>query len=190
MQEVLRQLVQGQLASHQLPHTLNVWALEKDFGALRRRSLDVPAEEQVEWGGCIVLQAERLCVVHPVSGWKEGVNPKCELDDPEHDHYVGFAHTHLSDVVSGRPYLGFSERDFRATLADGDRLSLVCNGPEVFALVRTLDRTQPPRVPDDTEFASWKRLYDDAIKQTDAPWCLTQPCAAGAAMRLTVPSGR
>jgi hypothetical protein len=42
--------------------------------------------------------------------------------------------------------------------ADGDFLALVCNGPQVFALVRTRDRTQPPRVPDEAEFAGQAAL--------------------------------
>lgn len=67
--------------------------------------------------------------------------------------------------VSPRLCRAYAEWDSRATLADGDHLSLVCDGPEVFALVRTLYRTQPPRVPDDTEFARWNKFYDDAMAQ-------------------------
>jgi hypothetical protein len=78
---------------------------------------------------------------------------------------VGFVHIHLPDEATGMPYLGFSERDFRGTLVDGDNLALVCNGPEVYALVRTADRTQPRRVPDDQEFRSWEELYDNLIRQ-------------------------
>jgi GNAT superfamily N-acetyltransferase len=71
----------------------------------------------------------------------------------------------LPDDVTGKPYLGFSERDFRGTLADGDHLALVCNGPEVFALVRTQDRTQSRRVAGDSEFKSWEQLYDGLIER-------------------------
>jgi hypothetical protein len=93
----------------------------------------------------------------------EGVDPNCSPDD--HDRYVGFAHIHLPDGATGQPYLGFSECDFRGTLADGDHLALVCNGLEVFALVRTQDRTQPRRVASDSEFKSWEQLYDDLIER-------------------------
>lgn len=165
MDDILHHLVHGQLASYQLPQTLNVWDLKEDLGDLRRHSLDVPATAQVEWGGCIVLQAERLRLMHQVSGWTEGVSPKCRPEDQEHEYYVGFAHIHLPDAVTGQPYPGFSEKDFRGTLADGDQLSLVCNGPEVFALVRTKDRTLPCQMPDSAEFAAWEQLYDEAIEQ-------------------------
>ncbi len=144
------QLVQGQLASHQLPSAIDIWDLENVLDDLRRRSLKVPPAQQIEWGACLVLQEDRLHLVHQISGWKEGVTPHCAPQ--EHEHYVGYVHTHLPDQETGRPYLGFSELDFRATLADGDTISLVCNGPAVFALVRTADRTQPCQVIDDQEF--------------------------------------
>src|SRR5712691_10876293 len=118
----LRQLVQGQLRSHQLPRALHVWDLEKDLGDLRARSLEGPAAQQVEWGGCIVLQDERLCIPHPVAGWAEGVAPACRPE--EHETDVGFAHIHLPDH-DGRPYPGFSALDFYGTLVDGDHLALV-----------------------------------------------------------------
>ena len=146
------------------PRSIDLWELEDDLGELRRRSLEVPPEEQVEWGACIVLQDGRLRLVHQVQGWKDGVAPKCAPEEHD-DTYVGFAHIHLPDDVTGRPYPGFSERDFRGTLADGDNLALVCNGPEVYALVRAADRTQPRRSPDDQEFRQWERLYDDLIAE-------------------------
>jgi len=164
MDDLLRQLVQGQLKSGQLPRTINVWDLEEGLDDLRRRSLDVPPSQQVEWGRCIVLQDERLQLAHhPVRGWDEGVDPECSPE--EHEHYVGFAHIHLPDAITGKPYLGFSERDFQGTLVDGDNLALVCNGSEVFALARASDCAKPRRVPDMAEFASWEKLYDDLIGQ-------------------------
>lgn len=165
MDDTLQQLVQGQLASHQLPRAIDVWDLKDSLDDLRRQSLQAPAAQQVEWGSCIVVQANRLHLMHQVSGWKDGVNPQCTPEDQEHGSYVGFAHIHLPDTTTGQPYPGFSERDFQGTLVDGDQLSLVCNGPEVFALARTKDCTRPRQVPDSTEFASWERLYDDAILQ-------------------------
>jgi hypothetical protein len=122
MDDLLRQLAQGQLKSGQLPRTINVWDLEEGLDGLRRSAFS----DQVEWGGCLVLENDRLHLTHPVSGWKEGVNPNCKLED--HILYVGFAHIHLPDPITGKPYLGFSERDFRGTLADGDNLALAWRG--------------------------------------------------------------
>jgi len=158
MDDLLRQLAQGQLKSGQLPRTIDVWDLEEGFDDLRRCAFG----DQVEWGGCIVIEDNRLQLAHQVSGWDEGVNPNCKLED--HLLYVGFAHIHLPDPITGKPYLGFSERDFRGTLVDGDNLALVCNGPEVFALVRASDCTAR-QVPDAAEFASWEKLFDDLIER-------------------------
>lgn len=163
MDRILRRLVQGLLPSSQLPQTIDVWDLEEGLADLRSRSLEVTRKQQVEWGGCIVLVEDHLRLLHPVCGRKDGVDPKCKPVD--HDNYVGFAHTHLPDATSGKPYIGFSERDFRGTLADGDNLALVCNGADVFALVRTADRTQSCRIPQDKEFKSWEQLYDNLILQ-------------------------
>lgn len=162
MNDLMQELVQGQLRSHQLPRDLHVWDLEEAFGALRRCSLE--GTRRVEWGGCLALQEARLRIPHPVAGWAEGVNPACEPENTEHETYVGFAHIHLPDA-HGQPYPGFSALDFRGSLVDGDHLALVCNGPEVFALVRTADCTEPRRAPADREWQGWERLYDDLIKQ-------------------------
>ncbi len=159
---VLWQLVQGQLRSHQLPRTLHVWDLEQPLGCLRTKSLGVPAEQQVEWGGCLVLQEARLHIPHPVRGWANGVEPACVPE--EHDVYVGFAHIHLPDH-HGVPYPGFSAPDFYGTLVDGDHLALVCNGAEVFALVRAVDTTQPRRIPTMAELDAWEQRYADLIQQ-------------------------
>jgi hypothetical protein len=91
-------------------------------------------------------------------------NPNCQPDDRDHhSSFVGFAHVHLPDSETGQPYLGFSDRDFLGTVADGDNLALVTNGPEVFALVRTADCTLPRQDVDDGEFRAWTQLYDDVI---------------------------
>ena len=188
MDDILRQLMQGRLNSGQLPPAINIWDLEEGLDELRRRSLDVPPHQQVEWGGCIVLQEDRLQLVHTVKGWKEGVDPNCLPDD--HDRYVGFAHIHLSDGVTGQPYLGFSECDFRGTLADGDHLALVCNGPEVFALVRTQDRTQSRRVAGDSEFKSWEQLYDDLIERARSEMAADPEARQRGSVLLNRPSGK
>lgn len=163
MDPVVRRILTGQATSRQLPLTLDLSVLSGGLDHLCERSLGIAAVRPVEWGACIVLDAGGLRLVHQVSGWPEGVVP---LDGPDdHDGYVGFAHVHLPDVVEEKPYLGFSERDFRATVADGDHLSLVCNGPEVFALVRTADCSAPRHRPDDEVVEGWAQLYDEAVSQ-------------------------
>lgn len=154
---VLPRLSLGRLSSRRLPASVSVWDLRHDFGRLRQSAFD----EGVEWGGCIRLKDQRLCVPHPVAGWPTGVDPGC--DDTALPGYAGFLHVHLPDPATARSYVGFSALDYRATLADGDNLALVANGTEVFALVRTTDATLPRQVIADTEFDAWEHLYDDAL---------------------------
>jgi hypothetical protein len=61
--------------------------------------------------------------------------------------------------------MGFSARDYRGTLADGDNLALVTNGEEVFALVRTADCTAPRQRVNHSELASWEMRYDHAVSR-------------------------
>lgn len=165
MSHAILPLFRGSLKSRQLPAQLDIWDLRGPLSDLRARSLDVPPAKQVEWGGCIVLNSDRLYMdrEHFAKGWENGVNPVCAPDD--HENYVGFAHTHLPDEASGRLYPGFSARDFRATLADGDNLSLVCNGPQVFALARTGDRTRPRCEVPEREYESWEKLYEEGLQK-------------------------
>jgi hypothetical protein len=173
MDPTLRRLVQGQLQARELLAMLDPSALHVGLADLCRNSLGVapepdvrlapPAPGQVEWGSCIVLDKKGLELLH----WVEGqvgkpheVEPACEPENHKPPLvYVGFAHTHLPRK-SGKPYPGFSPLDFRAALEDGSNLELVCNGPEVFALVRTADRTQPRRKVSDPEFAEWQQRLD------------------------------
>ena len=144
MDPLLLRLVRGQLRCLELPPLLDLACLHDGLAELCGRSFEVPSAEQVEWGACLGLRDGAVALVHLVRGLTAEVTPGCRRDDPRHGMYVGFSHTHLPDPGSGRPYLGFSELDFRATLADGSNVELVCNGPEVYAFVRAADRTQLP----------------------------------------------
>ena len=146
----------GQLRSVELPGSIEIDSIEKDFGQLKADAF----REGREWGGCLVFHEGRLDLVDPAPGWKTEVSPKRDLTgDP---NYVGFAHVHLPDDATLQPYLGFSERDYRGTVADGDRLALVTNGPEVFALVRSRDMTVPRQEIAGSEFSDWEKMYDRA----------------------------
>lgn len=151
----------GRLLSAQLPVRLDLSDLEVSFGRLRANSLE--AGKEVEWGGCIVFDGKRAWLEHLTSGDAEGVAPCCP---PGHAGCVGFAHSHLPDL-SGfpGPYFGFSASDYRAGFECGDRLALVTNGPEVFALVRTADRTPPPRRIPNEEFSRWEAMYVSAVRK-------------------------
>jgi len=161
-----RRLVTGKVRSAELPPTLLLADINGSLADLCRCCFDGPGEEKVEWGICIVLRGDRLHMpeAHRTQGCVDSVDPNCDPtnSDPEHrEEYVGFAHTH--PWVDGEPYPGFSRFDFRASLFDGDCLSLVCNGPGLFALVRTSDCTRPRQTILSEEFMRWQRIYDELI---------------------------
>jgi len=172
MDAELIQFVLGQLMASQLPPSVDLSMLRADIHELCSKSLRVapgnphllrpPDDDQAEWGGCIVMADGSLHVVDHVKGTATAVASKCDPKKHNPRPYVGFAHTHLPDDT-GIPYSGFSERDFAATLCDGDKLALVCNGRDVFALVRTPDCTEPPRLPTVRELDRWARRYDRLI---------------------------
>jgi len=162
MDDVQRLLCRGRIKGGRLPHQLHIWSLKEAFAGLRDRA----RADGVEWGSCIELRADGLVLPDPVPGVPDGVDPRCP--PPVHTVYVGFAHVHLPDPETGKPYFGFSDRDYRGTLNDGDSLALLTNGPEVFALVRTADYTLPPQAVSDAEFRRWERLYEDALATTGA----------------------
>src|SRR5262245_13599592 len=111
----------GQLRSVELPANIEIDSIERDFGQLKADAF----RERREWAACLVLIEGQLALADPAPGWETGVAPNS--DRPGRPDYVGFAHVHLPDDATGRPYLGFSERDYRGTLADGDRVALVTN---------------------------------------------------------------
>lgn len=160
MPRLLEQVSLGRLRAGQLPVQLDVWDLTSSFGEVRQLAF----LQKVEWGGCLVWEESRLLLKHPAKGWEYGVSPACYCDK-EPDTYAGFAHVHLPDSATGRPYIGFSDLDFRATLESGDKLCLVTNGAEVFALVRTADCTVPPHHVGTDVLAEWSNLYGEALDE-------------------------
>jgi hypothetical protein len=178
MDECILQLLRGQLLLNKLPARLDLTPVWESLEKLCHKSLMVPGNRhflpslvdgQVEWGSCLVLRngEESVHLFHQNPGSVEDVDrhPSCFATDHTPPVYAGFAHTHLP--VRGKPHPpGFSAGDYDVTLADGDNLALVCNGPSVFALARIADFTEPRRVPDDTELNRWKELYKTAFADT------------------------
>jgi hypothetical protein len=168
--ETLRRLLLGRLRAGQLPDLLDLSILQADLGRLVQNSLGVAPPcpvplppgpvQRNEWGACIVLEGDTVRFHHLCDGTPTGVvpPPECQADGHQPPTYAGYAHTHPPDD-DGVPYPVFSADDFRSTLADTDNLALVCNGIEVFALVRTADQTQPRREADQAELAAWDGVY-------------------------------
>ena len=166
-------LVLGQLKASQLPRQLDFAELHAGLADLCHRGLGVrpdraqafrpPGNSNSEWGACIVLNGGSLQLVDQIQGTPDGVAATCDPQQHNPHPYVGFAHIHLPDDT-GQPYPGFSDRDYAATLADGDNLAIVCNGRQVFALVRS-DCTQLRRQPAQSELSHWEHRYDTLICQ-------------------------
>jgi hypothetical protein len=180
MPSILHRLLRGSLRADELPLRLDLGPLWPEVAELCRRSLGVdPAaltgplprgEAQRECGACLVVNGSRVWLGHWADGSPDWVNPGpgC-IPYPQHapPYYGGFAHTHLPDRNTNLPIFGFSSLDYRATLADGDNLALVCNGPHVFALART-DATQPRRVVARGVFERWRSRYEQLEREARA----------------------
>lgn len=152
--------IRGSLNSWQLPDRWARPELAGPISDLWERTSD----SNTEYGGCLILRDGAVAIpeAHRVGGSRNGVSPKRDCYPnagcAEHSEiYLGFAHTH--PWIRGESYPGFGALDFRASLFDGDSFALVCNGHQVFALVRTRDCTSRERVVPATEVDRWMRIY-------------------------------
>lgn len=173
MNRMLLAVLGGQLRLAQLPPELDLGPLWDGLAELSQASLRVdpraccgrvpllPEGEQVEYGACLLLDGEGACLHHQVRGQPKQVTPPEACRPAGHlpPGYAGYAHTHIPDPQFGGLVVGFSDLDYRATLADGDNLSLVSNGHEVFALARTANATAPRREVPDSTWQRWRERY-------------------------------
>lgn len=154
MDDLLRRILEGSMTLKELPDKIDLSPFWPSMDELFRKSFNCPLpvpppysplqENLVEWGSCFVLADRCVSLPHWNSGTRRDVDPAPNCQTPDHDPpvYVGFVHTHVLPH-NGTPHpAGFSDRDYNAGLADGDRLAVVTNGTKVFALVR-LRETAP-----------------------------------------------
>jgi hypothetical protein len=179
MHPTLPRLLRGQMRLAELPVQLDLGPLWEGLRDLCIQSLGVDPRQltgpfprtdgQREWGACLVANDSGLRLHHPVGGTANAVNPDPQCVPDPHDplHYGGFAHTHLPDPDHHEPLFGFSPVDYRATLADGDHLALACNGPQVFALVRT-EVTRPKEVVSQGVLRRWRDRFVARIDEAQA----------------------
>jgi hypothetical protein len=176
----LRRLLRGELSLAHLPQQLDLRPLWEDLAELCRLSLGVEPGQVTEpfartpkqkvYGACIVVGDGPVKLGHRSVGWADGVDPAPECVPERHEppHYAGFVFTRLPDPVDGSLLFGFGPLDFRSALIDGDNLAVVCNGRDVFALVRTRDGTQPSRIPSDDEGDRWMERFQAAFDAANA----------------------
>jgi hypothetical protein len=152
MDAIWRRLIAGQLTPSELPEELDLPDVLSDV----ERLWQLTAKDRKEHGACIVLdEHDRLRVDHEVAGEERGVNPMHRVSD-YHDH-LGFFHTHPLQL-DGTEQVGFSEKDFAGALEDGEKLSVVCSGNKVFALVRT-EKTRLPAPVSQQEENEWGAVF-------------------------------
>jgi hypothetical protein len=137
------------------PPTLDIRLIGAGLRDLWKRSMQYSPPREV--GACIVAHVRGIRLDFVNVGDVARVQPACS--SAQHQQHLGFAHTHPTPPGA----VGFSPSDFRATLEDRDRISIVCSGELVFALLRLKDTVSP----NDRAVASMFEVWD-RVKQNPA----------------------
>lgn len=161
MNDDLLKIILGNGNIRDLPDKLDLTPLRHQFLALCEDCYQVakfpvdPARLPnprllVEHGSCMVWANNEVMIMpHRTRGTASIINPRHDCHSPK-EHcppgYIGFAHTHVHDEDRVPHPAGFSDTDFNATVADEDKLALVTNGMEIFALVRLETSPVPGRM--------------------------------------------
>jgi hypothetical protein len=162
-------LKSGSWAVEKLPQYLNMPArITKDMEDQWKRVVEDP--EHKEQGACIVLDSQgTLGLSDEVRGGSShAVKPKCRAW--EHIDHLGFFHTHW--YLNESEQVGFSHLDFAGVVEDGECLSMVRSGQQVFALVRTEKSPQPSPVGAQQE----KEFLDVFIYYIRQGWSQDEAC--------------
>lgn len=119
----------------QLSGELDLSDIASEMERLWARSiLHLDKGRVVEWGATIVLtEDKRLRLVGIAEGNAESVIPELEMDEGE--EFIGTFHTHpYEDGTTG---MAFSGIDIAGAINNGEKISVVQSGRDIFALVRT-----------------------------------------------------
>ncbi|MBC8449307.1 MAG: hypothetical protein H8D78_16285 [Chloroflexi bacterium] len=122
-------------ALRQLSRELDLSDIAPEMERLWTRSIrHLDKRQVVEWGATIVLtEDKRLRLVGITEGDAEGVTPELEVDEGE--EFIGTFHTHpYEDGTTG---MAFSGIDIAGAINNGEKISVVQSGRDIFALVRT-----------------------------------------------------
>jgi hypothetical protein len=148
--------LRGAIPLDALPDTLTFDdALGQAMNDLWQRSVVRLSEGiVVEWGGLLELQQRRLRLIRPVSGTDESLR----LVIPIGSRVIGSFHTHPEP--SGYTGIGFSGADFADMANQGERISLVQSGRDVFMLLRT------ENTPSGLNVGEWRTREDALFERT------------------------
>ncbi len=117
------------------PSRIDLSDIAAEMDALWERSIyDIEEGRVVEWGTTIVLGEDgRLGLAHIVEGDARRVTLRLKVKESE--EFVGTFHTHPYE--DGTVGMAFSGVDIACTINNGERLSVVQSGRDLFALVCT-----------------------------------------------------
>lgn len=144
--------MKGGLRATQLPQTIELASIREGIFELWRRG----QESNVEVGACLIGSDSAMELAHVTTGTRTGVRPGCRR--AEHVGLLGFVHTHPPEIGSDMTYPGFSPGDYVKLLRDGDGMAMVCNGMDVFVLVRTRETVKYSSEIEPEVTSYWKRL--------------------------------
>jgi len=147
--------LQGLIPLDELPDTLGfsnaMWQAMENLWQRSIANLDMGLV--IEWGGLLEISQGRLRLARPVSGTAAGLR----LIVPSTSSFVSSFHTHPDS--QGYTGIGFSGADFADMVNQGERISLVQSGRNLFALLRTEDT--PVTVP----VLKWRTRMNSLFEQ-------------------------
>lgn len=153
--EFCRRLKSGTITADDLPDNFELYGrIVEQTDQLWKHMVDDP--DHKEQGACILFDPECSLRLGEIADERSPVHvmPKCRAWGC--DDHLGFFHTHW--YLDGEEQIGFSHHDFAGFLQDGESLSLVRSGNQVFALMRTND-TPPPFVFSEDELVKFRRIF-------------------------------
>jgi hypothetical protein len=124
----------GKCKSRDLPARLNLSNLAPEMNRLWEASIrEIKSGVVREHAALLVWEREGLRLTNIVEGTNNEVDPDNRLQQGQ--QFVGTFHTH--PYVRGWQGVAFSGADIASTIADGENLSIVHSGTQIFALART-----------------------------------------------------
>lgn len=124
----------GKCKSRDLPKRLSLTGITPEMNRLWDASIRESESGAVrEHAALLVWERERLRLTNIVEGTDDEVEPDNRLQQGQ--RFVGTFHTH--PYVKGWQGVAFSGTDIASTIADGENLSIVQSGTQIFTLART-----------------------------------------------------
>jgi hypothetical protein len=148
-------LKSGKLTIGDLPEGFELCGrIVQEIDELWKQMVNDP--DHKEQGACILFDWECSFRLDGIADDQSPfhVTPRCRAWDC--DDHMGFFHTHW--YLGGEEQVGFSGNDFAGFLQDGESLSVVRSGNQIFALMRT-NATPEPFLVSEHELVQFRRTF-------------------------------